>query len=344
MAREIILYPKKASKNELKEFVEKRGYKKTEHLWNWPKGTLNFFWFDDDDYKSIAGVELDIYPVDNTENKYTNNKWAIHVRNLVSGSIFDVREFNDVVRAIRKKFGGTLIGDYGKNRYAPLWDDDSVPMQRGIEREYKYHNGVLKKITLALPNEIFSIPKTDDAKIKSFIDFTKQQDPSTVIYNGLIPLLISTVESILRSYFIIILKYDTLARQNLENLSKIKLDFSSIEKIEAGIYSKEWIVADQYNFQNLESIKKAFDLFNIDIYKTLHNKILRKSNPRTDLFQLISKLINDRHEIIHNLIFDLSLSKSVFLNKLNIVQNVIDAVTDEIEKKYGFKIDRKNIM
>ena len=341
MAREITLYPERASKDELKKFVEKRGYEKTKHLWDWSKGTLNFFWFDYDDYKSISGVELDIYPVSNEESLHTNNKWAVHVRNNYSGSFFDVKEFNEVIKQLRKRFGGIIMGDYGKNRYAPLWEDDSVPMQRGIECIYKYQKDVLKKVRHSLPDEIIQLTKSKNSKIESLNNFMKQQDPSRVIYNGLTPLLVSIVEYFLYSYFIVVLRYDLQAKQKIENLSKIKLDFSDIEKLEKGIYSKEEIVADQYNFQNLESSQKAFrDVLNLDLHNILHSKIIRKSRPRVDLFQLVSELIEDRHEIVHKLRLDLLLSKTDFIYKLDIVQCMIDTVTDKIENKYGFQINR----
>lgn len=342
MAREIILYPEKATKAELKGFVEKRGYKKAKHFWDWLEGTLNYFWFNDKDYKSISGVELDIYPVDNTENKYTENQWAVHVRNTYSGSIFDVTEFNDVVKQLKKQFGGTIIGDYGKNRYAPLWEDNSTPMQRGIERIYKYQKDVLDKIKFSLPEEKIKLPKIENNKDKVFQNYIKQHDPSRVIYNGLIPLLIATIENLLYSYFAILLKYDNSVNKKLtEKYTKIKLYFCDIEKLEKGSYKKENVIANQYNFQNLQSAKSAYDLFEIDLHKIFHNKILRNSRPRIDLFQALSELIENRHKIIHNLTFDFSVSKNDFINKLNVVQNMIDTITTEIENKYKIQIDKE---
>jgi hypothetical protein len=69
------------------------------------------------------------------------------------------------------------------------------------------------------------------------------------------------------------------------DFSNLKLD---IEKVEKGIYTKEEVAADQYNFQNLQSAKIAFSFFDIDLHRALHNKILRKSRPRIDLFQSVS--------------------------------------------------------
>ncbi len=56
MGRDLTLYPSKASKKELKNLVESLGFVKCSHLWDWPKGTLNYSWFDMEDFKSIDGM------------------------------------------------------------------------------------------------------------------------------------------------------------------------------------------------------------------------------------------------------------------------------------------------
>jgi len=53
MGRDVTLYPKKATKGELKKYLEGIGFKKCRHLWDWEKGTLNYSWFDYEDFKSI---------------------------------------------------------------------------------------------------------------------------------------------------------------------------------------------------------------------------------------------------------------------------------------------------
>ena len=115
MRRDVTLYSKKATKDELKKYLEDLGFEKCGYSWDWPKGTLNYLWFDYEDFKSIDGVSADIFPVSGDELSITGNKWALHVRNLYSASWHDVKMFNDVLRGARKLFSGTLQGDYGTN-------------------------------------------------------------------------------------------------------------------------------------------------------------------------------------------------------------------------------------
>ncbi len=46
MGRDVTLYPKKATRDELKKYLEDLGFEKCGHFWDWPKGTINYSWFD----------------------------------------------------------------------------------------------------------------------------------------------------------------------------------------------------------------------------------------------------------------------------------------------------------
>lgn len=69
MGRDVTLYPKKASRRELREYLESLGFHKCGHFWDWPKGTLNYSWFERQDFKSIDGVSADIFPTSPDEKK-----------------------------------------------------------------------------------------------------------------------------------------------------------------------------------------------------------------------------------------------------------------------------------
>lgn len=64
MGRDLCLYTDNANKGELVSFVRSFGkVRVTEHLWDWPKGSVHFHWFDEDDYKTTTGVELTLFPM-----------------------------------------------------------------------------------------------------------------------------------------------------------------------------------------------------------------------------------------------------------------------------------------
>lgn len=156
MGRDLTLYPSKASRSDLKEYLEGLGFRKCGHFWDWPDGTLNYSWFDLRDFRSIDGVSADIFPVSGDELEITGNEWALHVRNLYSASWFDVKMLNDVLRDARKRFGGTIKGDYGTNRYAPLWEDTSTPISRGISAIYQRVSQDMHAVKFALPRALWN--------------------------------------------------------------------------------------------------------------------------------------------------------------------------------------------
>ncbi|PKO02249.1 MAG: hypothetical protein CVU43_08725 [Chloroflexi bacterium HGW-Chloroflexi-5] len=196
MGRDITLYPQKASKNDLKIYLETLGFRKCKHLWDWPQGTLNYSWFDEQDFKSIDGVSADIYPVFGEELNISGNEWALHVRNLYSASIFDVKMLNDVLRGARRLFGGIIKGDYGTNRYAPLWEDRSTPISRGISLIYINVDQNISAVKNALPDPTIQPLSAGpvDEKIGDFLKYINSFDPSRVIYNGLVPFAVAMFE------------------------------------------------------------------------------------------------------------------------------------------------------
>ena len=61
MGRDLRLYPHNANKKELVSFVKSFGnIQQTSHLWDWPEGSVHYWWFDEADYASVTGVEVTI--------------------------------------------------------------------------------------------------------------------------------------------------------------------------------------------------------------------------------------------------------------------------------------------
>jgi hypothetical protein len=122
MSIEITLYPKIATKDQLRRHLLTLGYVRTDHLWDWPKGAIHFHWFEEEDFKSTDGVEATIYtPSDENREKYGGCLWALHTRTRLSASRFDQEHQNETIRLARRQFGGMFFNDwYGNNRYTPL--------------------------------------------------------------------------------------------------------------------------------------------------------------------------------------------------------------------------------
>ena len=340
MGRDVTLYPGEATKKELKGYLESLGFKKCGHFWDWPKGTLNYSWFDHEDSKSIDGVSADIYPVSNEELEITGNKWALHVRNVYSASWHDVKMLNDVLRGARRLFGGTIQGDYGTNRYAPLWNDESTPISRGVSATYQHISRELSAVKYALPDASMSHPQKTGEKIDEFFEFTMSLDPSRAIYNGLVPFAVSMFEYFFSQVFQVLIAYDSFAIEK-RNTHKMKVDFSTLLEIDGKERSIENVIAGSYTFQNLNQLNKAYkEWLNIDVRNILYKK-KKIGNSITFLENRISDIIQYRHGIVHHFEIDRSLTKEGYIDLLDTINKTMLEFIGHIEKKYDVNIERE---
>lgn len=338
MGRDVTLYPKKATRDNLKNYLEDLGFEKCGHFWDWPKGTLNYTWFDHEDFKSIDGVSADIFPVFGDDLSITGNEWALHVRNLYSASWHDVKMFNDVLRGARKLFGGTIQGDYGTNRYASLWDDKSTPISRGISAIYSHIKQEILAVKFALPEASMKQLQPVDGEIDDFIKYTQTLDPSRVIYNGLVPFAVSMFEYFFSQAFQVLIKYGPVALKK-RGVHKQKLDFETLLEVEKKESTIENIIARNYTFQNLNQLNKAYkDWLDIDVRKILYKK-KKIGNSVTFLENRISEIIEYRHGIIHHFAIDRSLTKESYVHILEAIEKGIDEFILFVEKKYEFKVN-----
>jgi len=338
MGRDVTLYPKKATRDDLKKYLEGLGFEKCGHFWDWPKGTLNYSWFDYEDFKSIDGVSADIYPVSGDELSITGNELALHVRNTYSASWYDVKMFNDVLKGARKLFGGTIKGDYGTNRYAPLWDDESTPIGRGISAIYSHVKKEISVVKFALPETSMKQLQPINGKIDDFIKFTQSLDPSRVIYNGLVPFAVSMFEYFFSQAFQVLIKYDPVALKKRGD-HKQKLDFETLLEVDRKESTIENIIARNYTFQNLNQLNKAYkDWLDIDVKNILYKK-KRIGSSVTFLENRISDIIQYRHGIVHHFAIDRSLTKEGYIHILEAIEKGIDEFISFVERKYKFKVD-----
>jgi len=337
MGRDITLFPHKATKSELKKLLESNGFKPCKHLWDWPKGTLNFYWFEHEDYKSIDGVSADIYPIGDDERDFTENEWALHVRTRYSASLDDVKIMNHILREGRKLFGGTIDGDYGKNRYAPLWDDNSTPLSRGISMVYQRIDQEIRTVLFSLPDPMLEQPPVPQSQAgNDLADFMKSMDPSRVIYNGLVPFAVAMFEHFFSEIFQVLIAYDEVALENRKN-HKQRIDFETLLEVGDNQRTIENIIASNYTFQNLNQLNKAYkDWLSIDVRNILYKK-KKIGNSINFLENKISEIIEYRHGIVHRFEIDRTLTKEGYTQILETIQLSMTEFIDFLNKKY--KID-----
>jgi hypothetical protein len=332
---EIILHPQRASRDELRQFLADRQFKPTDHLWDWPKGSLNYHWFDHTDCRSFDGVEATIYPPPaEQQEKLGQCAWALHTRTRASASPADKEQQNKIVRAARQKFGGSFYNDwYGKNRYTQVEPDSRDAVARGIYLAYEFVTHNIRAVRYALPEPNEGLEKLVGTKLEALAT----ADPTRVLYNALVPFAVAALEHFFSQCFKILLRYEPRARERLKQQTR-KIDLADVLAIKAGTKTIEDVIADWYSFQNIASIHTAFsDWFGIDFWKLLRRR--QKIGRRIALLEShLNQLIEFRHGIVHRLSLNIELRKPQIEEILDIALAIIDTFVDHLEKDRGKSI------
>lgn len=333
MSIEVVLHPKNASREHLRDFLTELRFVPTEHLFEWPERSLHYKWFDRTDYRSFDGVEATIYqPSDDEDIKQLGLcTWALHTRTRASASPADKEQQNNLIRIARHKFGGNFYNDwYGKNRYTCVPPDPRDAAARGMYIAYEFVRDNISAVKFALPEPVEGFEKFIGTKFEAL----STDDPTRVLYNALVPFAVAALEHFFSQCFKILLKYESRARERLE-LQTRKVDLAEVLPIESGTKTIEDIVADWYSFQNIASIHRAFsDWFEIDSWKLLRRR--RKIGKRLPILEKqFNELIQFRHGIVHGLLVNNELRKQEIQEILDLALAVVDTFVDYLEKARG---------
>jgi len=119
------------------EVLELLGYKSTKDGLSLPNRVGTYFWYEENEYKSWTGIELDIYREDSVIK--------IGTRSRVSRSYWDLAHQNRTLKLIRDLFGGHFTTDAGRNR---CWIPDGPPPSPLSSGSYlarwRFHNALGK--------------------------------------------------------------------------------------------------------------------------------------------------------------------------------------------------------
>lgn len=304
MSIELVLYPKKATKEKLRSLLISLGCFKTGHLWPWPEGSIHYAWYEDTDFQSTDGVETTVFPLDEDRRRqFKAAPWALHTRTRASASSFDRAKQNEIIRAARRAFGGTFTNDwYGTNHYTPTEHDPRTPAGRGIAAAYAFAEQQIKSVQFALPKPLSDPPAgAPDAVLARY-------DPTRVLYNALVPFAVAILEYFFSQTFKVLLRYDQRAQAKLREQQR-RVDVADLLAVAAQERRVEDVVASWYSFQSIASIHAAYkDWFNIDLRRLLRRrrKIGRQIRFLDDQLERIIQL---RHGVVHRLELDLDISR-----------------------------------
>jgi|GEM_PF-564352 len=349
MSIEIDFYPLKASKTDLKNFIESQGFYKTRYFLNpFPQGTLYYAWYEEKDYKSKDGVEAVIIPFDRDNKDIKKSKdYFLHTRTRVWASAYDRQKQNEIIKDARKRFGGYFYNDHGgKNRYIQIHKDEFLkPEESGILNIYERLKDKLMNLykTLAPIEEPFK-EAINNAKHPDVKSLLINQNPDQYLYNSLLPFAVSVIEHFFKELFIVLIKYNSSAQKILIDTKirefKMAINVSHMIEIQKGENSIEDLLAANYTFQNIGHINEAYKKFlGIDMISILSKRKIKNKLLKDELVDIIER----RHGMIHHFIFSPDMNKMKFIDVLETCNLVIEDVMDYIENEFKFKIREHSI-
>ena len=93
---------------QVKEIIDLLGYRRVTDGLKVPNRIAGYIWYDETDYRSWSGVELDIYKTPKGPVKVTT-------RSTVARSYWDLTHQNKTLKMLRDLFGGHFETDAGRN-------------------------------------------------------------------------------------------------------------------------------------------------------------------------------------------------------------------------------------
>lgn len=290
-------------------------------------------WFETDGYKSFDGVEASIMP--RIEGDIPAQAgWFLHTRTRVSASPFDREKQNEIIRLAQEQFGGIFENDwFGENEFTPVNPDDHSPVERGIALVAAWAKEQLNKVIMSVPGPMFGKDNQDEA----IREILRYMDPTTVLYNALVPFAVAALEYFFGQTFKVLMTHDASCRGKMTKETR-KVEMADAVAIASGTKTIEDVVASWYTFQNFDAIHKAYnDWFGIDFWRAIRSEMARGSKVQV-LSDVLNEIVERRHGVIHHFEFDLELDKEAVREIFDAIEHTIVVFIDTLERDKGLRI------
>lgn len=282
----------------------------------------SFFWYDEQDYRSWSGVELQVYN--------ENGQIAIDTRTTASRSYWDLVHQNKTIKLIRDLFGGHFETDGGRNRYWQPDEPPPLPLVSGCYlARWRFKNALIKS-QIYLQARKF---EGDIAREKpSGFFFMDEINPRITSNNLLVPFIIAVWEEYYRSTFVAIFKYTDRREQVLK---KARLSHYQLEQIASNKKPLEQALSECFSFQRPSMIGENFRLLDskLDLAAAMRKPFKRR---RVTLFDQIEALVDGRNAFVHTGEMDLSLYGREIEKVLTDIVEAVDRCYKAIGSHFKF--------
>lgn len=313
--------PYGTSVKRLKEVIHLLGYRSVKNDLKMPESVGCYFWHDPSDYKSWAGVELDIY--------LDEGVLKLGTRTRISRSFWDLTHQNKTIKLVRDLFGGSFVTDVGKNRYLRPDRPPPSPVSSGCYlARWRFHNAMLKA-RLYLSCRGFESDIARDAP--SALPLLDEMNPRLLSNNLIVPFIVAVWEEYYRATFSAVLCY---ANKREVVLKKARLGHAQLEQI-AAENKIERAIADCFSFQRPSSICENFRMIDskLDLAGAMRKPYKKR---KASLYEIIETLVEKRNAFVHEGEMEISLFDNKLQKVLRDFEVAVDRSYDAIGKHFEF--------
>ncbi|CAH0283420.1 hypothetical protein [Peribacillus sp. Bi134] len=268
----------------------------------------DYFWFNAD-YVSTRGCwfsysyDVEVFISDEPE-VIKVFKTVLNTKTYAGRSYGDIEMQMEVLRKIQEKHGGEIF-DPDEREYG-FFDNDWPNLSRteiACGLAYLHFKENLRKAKLLI--EEVDLKEIEGELARGYPISNKQ----LLRNNTLLPFFVSVLETFLKLFFMRYLETNDEAVDKIFR-KKDKLPYSIVKEILSGEKSIIDIELEDYSFQNFKSANRGYTKYlNFDLYDVLSKRI--KYNEKEDtIANVLSEMINMRHEIIHKALLEYDLDKT----------------------------------
>lgn len=315
--------PRSAKLAQLEELIVLLGYRRGEDGLKVPARIGSYFWHDKEDFRSYAGVGLDIY-------RRLHGPIKVTTQSSAGRSYWDLTQQNKTIKLIHNLFGGHFITDAGRNRCWRPNRRPPSPLASGcfIARS-RFHSG-LGRARIYLMSRKLEGPIAQEKA--SGLEFMDELNPRILSNNFLLPYVVALWEDYFRSTFAAALKY---SKQRESALKRARLSHSNLEQVALGTHSIERAIAESFSFQRPTSIAENFRLLDpkLDIGAVLRKPYRRR---KKSLFDSIEQLVEDRHVFVHTGRMNIKFFDPQLQTTLSDIEVAVNRAYECVAAYYGF--------
>jgi hypothetical protein len=314
--------PSKVKLSQLQEVVDLLGYKKLRDAPDVPNMVGSYLWYDENDYKSWYGVELQIYR--------EKGEITVNTRSTISRSYWDLKHQNKTLKTIRDLFGGHFTTDAGRNRYWHPDEPPPSPLSSGCYlARWQFHN-LLGKARIYLMTRKLEGPIAREKP--SGLSIIEEMNPRLLSNNLLIPYVIAVWEEYFRATFAAVLKY---SNQREGALKKARLSHSQLEQIAVKEQPVERTIAECFSFQRPSSIAESFKVLDskLDIGGAMRKPYKRR---KVSLYNSIEALVEARNAFVHAGQMNMEMYDEKLQTVLADIVEAVDRAYAAIGEHYSF--------